>query len=297
MSSRPHRDSRRDRRTWQRHAPNDFHKPRIGRRCGVPVARLVVRQRARSAARRQPVVDREIDRAAGTYSGNDCTGARSPAGSPSSSRRRRSAPRRAASRIGHALIHGAGSGVGLRQDHRRMRARRSGDRFELLTRDVVIVGGGFNSCRMHLLHSLLSKLGLRNNSIQRNPIRVFLLDDDTRRHKWFAVRFRGDAIHMAKNVEQAQKLLSEHSYDAIFLDHDLHPEHYSSFDHDDERTGYAVAVWLAEIRICNRSHNSCSHKKCDGQCACVIDEAAGRSPSMCLSRSSPKESAYGSASS
>ena len=99
---------------------------------------------------------------------------------------------------------------------------------------------------MHFLESLLTKLGLKNNSVQRNPIRVFLLDDDTRRHNWFAARFKGDFIHVAKNVEQAQKLLSENSYDAIFLDHDLHPEHYSSLDHDDERTGYAVAAWLAE---------------------------------------------------
>ena len=99
---------------------------------------------------------------------------------------------------------------------------------------------------MQLLDSLLTKLGFRNNSFQRNPIRVFLLDDDSRRHQWFATRFKGDFIHVAKNVEQAQKLLSENSYDALFLDHDLHPEHYSSTDYDDERTGYAVAVWLAE---------------------------------------------------
>jgi CheY-like chemotaxis protein len=99
---------------------------------------------------------------------------------------------------------------------------------------------------MRLLDSLLTKFGLRNHSTQRNPIKVFLLDDDGRRHHWFANRFKGDFVHMAKNVEQAEKLLSENSYDAIFLDHDLHPEHYSSQDHDDERTGYAVAVWLAE---------------------------------------------------
>ncbi|HKR59484.1 MAG TPA: cyclic-phosphate processing receiver domain-containing protein [Pyrinomonadaceae bacterium] len=99
---------------------------------------------------------------------------------------------------------------------------------------------------MSFIDSLLTKLGLKNNSVQRNPIRVFLLDDDSRRHNWFAARFKGDSIHVAKNVEQAQKLLSENAYDAIFLDHDLHPEHYSSLDHDDERTGYAVAVWLAE---------------------------------------------------
>ncbi len=98
---------------------------------------------------------------------------------------------------------------------------------------------------MRLLHSLLSKLGLGRVDAERHPIRVFLLDDDRRRHKWFELRFKGDFIHMAKNVAQAQQLLSENSYDAIFLDHDLHPEHYSSLDHDDERTGYAIAAWLA----------------------------------------------------
>ena len=33
--------------------------------------------------------------------------------------------------------------------------------------------------------------------------------------------------------------------DAIFLDHDLHPEHYNPLSTDDERTGYAIAYWLA----------------------------------------------------
>lgn len=98
---------------------------------------------------------------------------------------------------------------------------------------------------MTLLHSLLTKLGIRRIDSERCPIRVFLLDDDRRRHKWFAERFKGDFIDMAHNVSQAQQLLGENSYDAIFLDHDLHPEHYSSLDRDDERTGYAIASWLA----------------------------------------------------
>jgi hypothetical protein len=34
-------------------------------------------------------------------------------------------------------------------------------------------------------------------------------------------------------------------YDAIFLDHDLHPEHYHAESSDDERTGYAIAFWLS----------------------------------------------------
>lgn len=97
---------------------------------------------------------------------------------------------------------------------------------------------------MNLWHSLLSKLGLKSVRAERHPIRVFLLDDDERRHRWFIARFKGDNIEIANNVTEAQELLSRSSYDAIFLDHDLHPEHYHAESTDDERTGYAVAVWL-----------------------------------------------------
>ncbi len=98
---------------------------------------------------------------------------------------------------------------------------------------------------MRLFDSVLNKLGLNNTRAERSPIRVFLLDDDRRRHRWFAARFKGDHLHMAHNVEQARSLLSEHTYDAIFLDHDLLPEHYGSQIADDEQTGYAIALWLA----------------------------------------------------
>lgn len=98
---------------------------------------------------------------------------------------------------------------------------------------------------MHLIDSFLTKIGLKKVNAERDPIRVFLLDDDKRRHEWFASRFKGDFIDMAHNVEQAQELLSTNSYDAIFLDHDLHPEHYNSVNHDDARTGFAIASWLA----------------------------------------------------
>ena len=98
---------------------------------------------------------------------------------------------------------------------------------------------------MDFVRSLLTRLGLSKVTAERHPIRVFVLEDDSRRHDWFAKRFKGDFLDIADNVPKAQDLLTNNSYDAIFLDHDLHPEHYHSDTTDDERTGYAIALWLA----------------------------------------------------
>ena len=89
---------------------------------------------------------------------------------------------------------------------------------------------------MSLWQSLLRKLGINSVRAERHPIRVFLLDDDERRHRWFTARFKGDFVDIASNVTEAQELLSAGSYDAIFLDHDLHPEHYHAESTDDART-------------------------------------------------------------
>ncbi|MEO8435194.1 MAG: cyclic-phosphate processing receiver domain-containing protein [Pyrinomonadaceae bacterium] len=98
---------------------------------------------------------------------------------------------------------------------------------------------------MGLLARLLNRLGLKNIEAERHPIRVFLLEDDRRRYEWFAKRFAGDYLDAADEVEHGKELLSTNVYDAIFLDHDLRPEHYNSATRDDERTGYAIATWLA----------------------------------------------------
>lgn len=99
---------------------------------------------------------------------------------------------------------------------------------------------------MSILNGVMDRLGLGQIFVKRNPIRVFLLDDDARRHTWFARRFEGDQLDIAEDVRGAQDFLRANFYDAVFLDHDLLPEHYyaETFD-DDERTGYAVASWLA----------------------------------------------------
>jgi len=98
---------------------------------------------------------------------------------------------------------------------------------------------------MKFMRSLLSRLGLKSIAAERHPIRVFLLEDDKRRHQWFVKRFAGDHLDIADTVSGARELLSTNAYDALFLDHDLHPEHYHAPSTDDERTGYAIATWLA----------------------------------------------------
>jgi hypothetical protein len=98
---------------------------------------------------------------------------------------------------------------------------------------------------MGILSGVLNRLGLIDHKSERHPIRVFLLDDDTKRHIWFAKRFDGDFLDIADAVPGAIELLSTNVYDAVFLDHDLLPEHYGSNSYDDERTGYAIALWLA----------------------------------------------------
>ena len=129
-----------------------------------------------------------------------------------------------------------------------------------------------------LLHSLLSKLGFRKIQSDRHPIRVFLLDDDKRRHRWFETRFKGDLLDVADNVAQAQEFLAANSYDAIFLDHDLHPEHYNTSSRDDERTGYAIASWLAANPQLQRASTILVHtRNADGAMRMVEElRSAGR---------------------
>ena len=132
---------------------------------------------------------------------------------------------------------------------------------------------------MSLWQSLLSKLGLKSMRAERHPIRVFLLDDDERRHRWFTTRFKGDFLDIANNVNEAQQLLSATSYDAIFLDHDLHPEHYHSETTDDERTGYAIARWLCSNPELQRACTILVHtRNADGAMRMVeLLRRAGRS--------------------
>jgi hypothetical protein len=98
---------------------------------------------------------------------------------------------------------------------------------------------------MSVIDRLKIRFGLGNPSATRYPLRVFILEDDERRCEWFAKRFKEDVVDMVAEVSEAKQLLESRRYDSIFLDHDLMPEHYGSETHDDERTGYAIASFLA----------------------------------------------------
>jgi len=115
---------------------------------------------------------------------------------------------------------------------------------------------------MSIFNTLLIKLGLADLKAERNPITVFLLDDDQRRHQWFIKRFEGDDIDIAETVDDAKEFLSQYAYDAIFLDHDLLPHHYKSNDHDDfASTGYAIAEWLYENKNLQRAATVIVHTR------------------------------------
>ena len=98
---------------------------------------------------------------------------------------------------------------------------------------------------MGFVERLMHKFGFSSADSGRHPIRVFLLEDDERRCEWFAKRFKGDDLDIACEVSEAKELLKTRRYDSIFLDHDLMPEHYGAKENDDERTGFAIASFLA----------------------------------------------------
>jgi CheY-like chemotaxis protein len=76
--------------------------------------------------------------------------------------------------------------------------------------------------------------------------RVLIVEDDEARCAWFRERLAGSVLDVTCDVGVAVGWLAERDYNAVLLDHDLADEHYFSSEPDDERTGYAVARWLAE---------------------------------------------------
>ena len=137
---------------------------------------------------------------------------------------------------------------------------------------------------MSIIRSLLIRLGLADVGAERSSISVMLLDDDTRRHRWFRDRFKGDFVDIAENVDEAKDLLSQTAYDAIFLDHDLLPHHYESNDHNDfANTGYAIAEWLNENPSLQRAATIIVHTRNADAAIPMVEKLreSGRSVEYC----------------
>ncbi|MDQ3820982.1 MAG: hypothetical protein M3362_25325, partial [Acidobacteriota bacterium] len=102
---------------------------------------------------------------------------------------------------------------------------------------------------------------MEKQAMNKQPARIFILDDDSRRHNWFTRHLSDSHVDIASDVSQARKLLSTNSYDAIFLDHDLLPEHYRSEEYDDESTVYAIASWLSANPTLQQTSNITIHTR------------------------------------
>ena len=75
--------------------------------------------------------------------------------------------------------------------------------------------------------------------------RVLIVEDDGARCEWFRDRLRAHELDVTCDPAEAVRWLAERQYELIMLDHDLLDTHYFSDERDDDRTGYAVAAWLA----------------------------------------------------
>lgn len=77
------------------------------------------------------------------------------------------------------------------------------------------------------------------------PVRVLVLDDDSRRHRWFDAHIEAhDSVWSAKEARRA--LQDNPRYDLVFLDHDL-AEDYSVVPAVWGEDGRAVARFIAEL--------------------------------------------------
>ena len=121
----------------------------------------------------------------------------------------------------------------------------------------------------------MNKLGLASPDAHRHPIRIFLLEDDARRCEWFSRRFKGDHLDVATDVVEARELLETRTYDSIFLDHDLMPEHYGATETDDERTGYAIAAFIASRPDLQRSATIMVHSFNSDGAMRMVEELRG----------------------
>jgi len=75
---------------------------------------------------------------------------------------------------------------------------------------------------------------------------VFILEDSSFRIEFFKawLEKEGHSLSFSKDVEEAQRILSQKKFDYIFLDHDLDDDPFGKYE--EENTGYQLCKWLRE---------------------------------------------------
>lgn len=79
-------------------------------------------------------------------------------------------------------------------------------------------------------------------------MKIFILEDNKERIKIFEESLIGHELFIAKDVQEAKKILKQNNYfPLIFLDHDL--ENRVFVPSEEENTGYAVAKFINENNV------------------------------------------------
>ena len=78
-------------------------------------------------------------------------------------------------------------------------------------------------------------------------MRIFVLEDNENRIKFFAKFLRNHDAVIADNVEDAKKILGYKYFDMLFLDHDLGGE--VLVDSSQENTGYQLVKYIVNKKL------------------------------------------------
>ena len=76
-------------------------------------------------------------------------------------------------------------------------------------------------------------------------MKVFLLEDDVLRIKWFKEKLKNHELTVVSNAGEAIYILSKSDYGIIFLDHDLEGKAYVNSSY--HNTGFTVAKYLKDV--------------------------------------------------
>jgi len=78
-------------------------------------------------------------------------------------------------------------------------------------------------------------------------VRILFLDDDhSRCGAFYWANKDAHEVTIVHDVDGAISKLSCGVWDVVSLDHDLEPQHYDDLQRNHERSGMAVAEWIAE---------------------------------------------------